>query len=268
MYHQISNNHILFKSEAFCKDALAFNLMTTILENTECYPDTKCFSNEKNCIFVNTDAQHPIIVWTSDDFQDFEKLYQFIQTEFSQNKPFSLICKQQLFDFYKEKNIGPITHIETIGVYQYDTDLPLQYNGFADNIQSTETEKLAEMIYQFYHESKADVGKSRQDCIQVAQKFITNPNYKIWRNTEGKIVAFARYRTSNSINRIGMVYTRPEERGKSYAKMIVHYLTQKIRQEKKIPILYTDFNYLPSNKCYTAIGYKLTNKIFSFTIQK
>ena len=42
MFHKISSNHIIFRSDAFQKDAIAFNLMTTILSDTSRYPDTKC----------------------------------------------------------------------------------------------------------------------------------------------------------------------------------------------------------------------------------
>lgn len=268
MFHKISSKHFIFRSDAFQKDAVAFNLMTTILADTSRYPDTKCFSDEKNCILVNTDNQHPIIIWTSDDFNDFEALYQFIEAEFKDNQPLSFIAKKTLFDFYKTKYGNRLENIETMGVYQYNVPIPIQYIGYADNIKPEEIQTIAEMMYQFYHESHADNHKSLEDCIPEAKKFMTEPNYKVWRQPNGKLVALARYHLSEEINRIGLVYTRPDERGKSYAKMLVHTLTQQILNEQKIPVLYTDFDYEPSNKCYTAIGYRLTNQIVSFSIKK
>lgn len=268
MFHEISRNHLIFNSKSFLADSLAFNLMSTILADTEHYPDTICLSDEKSCILVNTDNQHPIIIWTSDDFQHFETLYQFIQTQFQNNNPLSFICKEAVFDFYQTKQCHSFENIEVMGVYICNNPSDIAYVGYPDNIQQNEVETVAEMAYQFYLESMGDNYKSFQDCMQDAQKFVTDSNYKVWRNPEGKIVSLARIRLSDNINRIGMVYTLPEERGKSYAKMLVHYLTKQIKEKNKTPVLYTDFSYEPSNKCYTKIGYRLINKIVNFSIQK
>ncbi len=87
----------------------------------------------------------------------------------------------------------------------------------------------------------------------------------IWRDTNERLVAIAHMSIDKNYSRISGIYTQHEDRGKSYAKMLVHYLTFLSFQESKKVMLFTDYDYLPSNRCYQAIGYESNCTIVNFT---
>lgn len=55
---------------------------------------------------------------------------------------------------------------------------------------------------------------------------------------------------------ISMVYTKPEYRGKGYAKEVVGVVTKDILNKNKLPYLYVDKANPISNKLYSSLGFK------------
>ena len=102
------------------------------------------------------------------------------------------------------------------------------------------------------------------DRIEKAKKFVSDPMHLIWRNNSGKLVATANVKTNVAHPRVGSVFTLKEERGKSYAKMLVHYLSSLVLKSGKMPMLFTDYDYTPSNRCYEAVGYRLNCVMANF----
>ena len=120
------------------------------------------------------------------------------------------------------------------------------------------------MLVNFGHETKEEPDAKIEDYIEKATKFISDPMYLIWRDRWEKLVATAHVRTNVDNPRVGGVYTLTEERGKSYAKMLVHYLSLQVLKSGKTPMLFTDYDYTASNRCYEAIGYKLNCVLLNF----
>ena len=59
--------------------------MDSIRNDTERYPTSKIFLDCKDCIIANSDPIHPVITCTSDHFEEYEKLYDFIKKENAEN---------------------------------------------------------------------------------------------------------------------------------------------------------------------------------------
>ena len=51
------------------------------------------------------------------------------------------------------------------------------------------------------------------------------------------------------------VFTMPDHRRKGYASALVREVAQTIIKKEHMPMLYTDAEYEPSNKCYEALGF-------------
>ncbi len=64
--------------------------------------------------------------------------------------------------------------------------------------------------------------------------------------------------------RINTVYTDSSQRGKGYAGMLVGEVTQKILDEGRIPMLYTEQDNICSNATYRRIGYTLCGELTQF----
>ena len=100
MFKKIERNDDIFKSELFIKDSIAFYVMVSILNNAQKYPTPRVFSNGEDCAIVNSDPEHTIIVWTSDTFQEQEKLYDFIKKEFCNNTIFKIMAKKDFYEYF------------------------------------------------------------------------------------------------------------------------------------------------------------------------
>ena len=264
MFEKIERNDKVFQSDLFSKDSLAFCIIDYILSDTKKYPDPKLFSDGEKCIVVNSDPKHPIIVWTTDDFREKEKLYDFVKEEFHTNTPFKIMAKKNFYDFLVENHKIPELSIQTLGVYSCSKLNDIHYVGHPDHAKAEELLQIAQMHVNFNIETGENREAKLADYMDDAKEFISDPTSYVWRDENGKIVAIAAVRANDKHPRIGRVYTQKDERGKSYAKMIVHYLSSLVLKSGKESMLFTDFDYAPSNHCYQAVGYKLNCTIVNF----
>lgn len=86
----------------------------------------------------------------------------------------------------------------------------------------------------------------------------------LWED-EKQVVAMAMivHRTEE-FARINTVYTDAGQRGKGYAGMLVGAVTQKILDEHRIPMLYTEKDNICSNAVYRRIGYQMCGELTQF----
>lgn len=264
MFTPIARDDAIFKSELFLRDAMAFSVMEAILNDSLKYPEPKVFSNGKDCAIVNSDPEHAVIVWTAESFKEKDQLYEFVKKEFAANTPLKIMSKKNFYDYLVENKQIPQLDIQTLGAYSCNNLNTITYIGHPDQAKAGEIEQVARMKVGFRHETGENPQAELADYMEEAQKYTSDPNCLVWRDTNEKIVAIAHTRIGGTYARIGEVFTLPEERGKSYAKMLVHYLTSlSLKKGQKI-MLFTDYDYAPSNRCYQAIGYQLTCTIVNF----
>lgn len=91
-----------------------------------------------------------------------------------------------------------------------------------------------------------------------------SPDMYLW-EAEGQVVSMAMiaHRTEG-FARINTVYTDSLQRGKGYAGMLVGEVTQKILDEGRIPMLYTEQDNICSNATYRRIGYVVCGELTQF----
>ena len=275
MFKEVKRNDAIFQSEAILRDEIAYSIMFSILNNTEKYKTPKIFSDGKDCAIVNSDPNHAIIVWTADDFQEYGALYDFIKKEFRSNKPFAIMAKNDFYDYLVgheviselkgEQAEDGREKLQTLGAWSCSKLNDIPYNGHPDRARPEEVQKVAQMMVNFDLETKEEPhAKISDDYVRLAQKFVSNPLYFVWRDKNEKLVATATLDKSGEYPRIGRVFTDENERGKAYAKMLVHYITNEVFKEGKVAMLYTDYDYPSSNRCYQGVGYKLSRTIVKF----
>ena len=64
------------------------------------------------------------------------------------------------------------------------------------------------------------------------------------------------YSVVNEQAKINHVYTPNDSRGKGYAANLIYEMTKMILDLGLVPLLYTDYNYIASNKAYINAGYE------------
>ncbi len=159
------------------------------------------------------------------------------------------------------------SEIKILGAYQLNKLNDIEYVGRPDSITESEIPIVAELYALFGRETGENKNATAESCMTDAADFINNPLKKVWRDTHDKIVAITLLRESDKYARIGHVITAKDERGKSYAKMLVHFMSKYALDNGKKPMLFTDFEYEPSNKCYPAVGYELVCNVVNFEIK-
>lgn len=270
MFQKIPFNHQIFTSQYFKKDEISFNLIPYLIKNKENFPSIRVYSDTQSVIILNTDINNPIIVWTRDDFFDFEQLYAFLNATFSENTHFNVMTKNSYYQFFLKKNLVPhATETRISGVYRCSQLNPVPEVGYLDHAKPEEKNSLIQILRDFYAEALPDDSHSPSHFEAQANNFIQNPEtHKVWRNASHQITTIGRIEIVNTHARVGRIYTIPEYRGHSYAKMIVQNLTQIAFKKQLTPVLYTNFKYEPSNKCYQAIGFELIETVFTYELKK
>ncbi len=263
---KITNNTQIIKTKEFLKDELQFNLMTSVINDWSSDKDFKMFYEEEKCIIINVNKDNPIIIWNKNNFTDYENLYTFIKNEFKDNVPLKIISKSEMYHYLIEKNRADTSVSKELGAYFCNNLKEINYIGKADNIKENEVKLVANMLKNFAQETRGE-NLLLEDCFSDAQKFINKKSHKVWRSYENKIVSIAIIRETEKFSRLGHIYTLTDERGKSYAKMLAHYMSKQEIEKEKIPILYTYSDEIAPNKCYKAIGYELYGKIMYYKVR-
>lgn len=270
MFHQIDFNDKIFNSSEYQKDIISFNLIPHFIKNKEKFPDIKCYSDNENVILLNTDENHPVITWTSEKFNDYTNLYNFLKKTFHKNNPLHIMSKKCLYDFYQGNHlILNDATTDIAGIYKCSKLNKVKTDGYLDFAKPDEQELIAKMLQQFNQEAQPNEKRPFSYYLTEAENFVKNTEtHKVWKNSNNQITSVGRLEIVNQHARIGRIFTLPEYRGHSYAKMLVQELATIAFKRDLIPVLYTNFKYEPSNRCYQAIGFELLNTIFIYELLK
>lgn len=269
MFNQINLDDKVLTSPKFKKDEIPFNIMLTLINKKDNFPEIRCFSDGEDVIILNTDANHPVIVWTSDNFHDFESIYRFITEFFYENEPLSLTAKKSCYLFFQKKGwIANDDNTKILGVYKLDKLNNIKKSGYVDCIYPEDVEIIANMIKSFEEEALPEEKHPYSYYLEQANKYpALRETHKVWKDENGQITSIGHFTTTDSTGKISQIYTFPDKRGKSYAKMLVNELANIILKKNLTPVLYTNFQYEPSNKCYQDVGFKLLDTIYSYSVQ-
>ncbi len=270
MFSKTDRNDAIFKSEAFLKDGISFNIMVSILEDAKRFESARIYTNGKDCAMMNSSAEYPVVIWMDETFSDYEVLYDFLLKEFSDYHPLRFMSNFSFYNFLnkggflEEKKGEPIE----LGSYHCFSLNKRAYCGYADKIKPEEVKLIAQMISDFCIETGLFERPSSEACLKEAQEFLEDENGYVWRDETGKLVSMLACKEMKDYIRISRVMTLKEERGKSYAKMLVHFMTKRALKTGKKVILFTNFNYNSSNKCYQKVGYEFREKIYNFFVRQ
>jgi GNAT superfamily N-acetyltransferase len=266
MIKRIESNNKVFNSEEFQKDKYKFFLILQNLSSN----NLELYSDEKNYVLCRGGVNWPTWIWTQDnlnkkllpEIEEAIDLYRLdIDTRFT--------CKKELYNLLKKdyKNLGDY-YFEMGYLVCNKTIKPKETDGCCKLVSENDKEILTKFIY---NESR-EISDVKELSFEAAQsdfdKRLAQGNYYVWKNKNNKIVAQAFYKVIDGNAKISGVYTLPEERGNAYAANLIYELTNKALKEGNHVSLYTDYNYIPSNKAYKNVGYKDSDILINFSCSK
>ena len=179
-------------------------------------------------------------------------------------------CKKELYNLLKKDNY------KFLGDYYFEmgylvcnqTVKPKTTDGKC--VLATEDDK--DILINFIYNESREISDIKELSLEEAkdnvEKKLNMGTYYVWKNNKEEIVAQASYKILAGNAKITGVYTLPEERGKRYAANLIYNLTSKVLEEGNHVSLYTDYNYIPSNKAYKNVGYVTEDILINFSCIK
>ena len=133
-------------------------------------------------------------------------------------------------------------------------------------------EKDREILEKYWYDDNIEMNGIEPITMEQAKKdvdeFIKSDSFYVLRNNSNKIVCMAGYGIVGNQAKLNHVYTPVEERKKGYAANLIYLMTNDLLSRDLVPLLYTDYNYIPSNKAYINAGYEDTGILINFSCSK
>lgn len=269
MYKKIEPNNKVLKSKEFQKDKYKFNI---ILKNLAS-PELDLYSDEEDYIICRGSRNWPTWIWTKDNFNisKISELEELIKKYLTDNEKDKFTCKKELYEILCERefsNLNKDDYFEMGFLICRETKKPKH----CDGILSKPNEKDIETLIKYWYDDNREMNSAKPITIEQAKKdvdeFMKDDNFYLLRNAESKIVCMASYHVTEEQAKISHVYTPVEERKRGYAANLIYFMTNDILQKGLVPLLYTDYNYIPSNKAYINAGYEPEGILINFSCSR
>lgn len=264
----ITKDNKIFQSTEFQQDKYKFDIIIKNLTS----PTLELYSDETNYIICRGKPEKPVWIWTKDNFshsclKEIEEIMTQMITEPPATK---FTCKEELYNLLKNDLYPHLNqdYFEMGFLICHETKTPKCCDGQLCVATEENKDLLAKYWYYDLLESQATDAISLKESTDFVEKLLKETTIYMWKNSNNHITTIAYYKVKNNQAKISNVYTHPEYRRKGYASNLIYQITNEILSKGYIPLLYTNYNYIPSNKTYVSIGYKPSGKLINFSCSK
>ena len=269
MFKAIKPDNAVFMSREFQKDKYKFSIIIQNLSS----PELELYSDEESYIVCRGSKKYPTWIWTSDDFDGSKigEIEDLIKLYLTDNKKDKFTCKKELYDLLVKRNFANLNlddYFEMGFLICNQTKAPKVCDGVLSKPIGSDSEVLVKYWYDDNIEMNGNVPYTMEQARKDVDSFLSEDTFYVLRNTDNKIVCMAGYSITGEQAKITHVYTPAEERKKGYAANLIYLMTNDILKRGLVPLLYTDHNYLPSNKAYINAGYEDKGILINFSCSK
>ena len=266
---RVDKNSSVFKLSEFVQDQYKFNI---ILKNLDS-PTLELYSDEENYVICRGSKKWPTWIWTKDNFNinKMDEIEELIRLYLTDEEKTKFTCKKELYDLlvkrgYEELNLED--YFEMGFLICRETKKPKMCDGVLDIPNQSDKDVLVKYWYDDSHEMNGVEPITLEQAKSDVEDFIKSGTFYVLRNNDNKIVCMASYGMTGNQAKLSHVYTPIEERGKGYAANLIYHMTNDLLEKGFVPLLYTDYNYIPSNKAYINAGYEDTGILINFSCSK
>lgn len=231
------------------------------------------YSDSENYIVCRGKVGLPTWIWTKDNFDKakISEIEELIKMYLTDNEKDKFTCKKELYDLLVQRdfsNLNKDDYFEMGFLICHQTMKPKE----CDGILSKPTEEDRSVLEQYWYDDNIEMNGVDPITIEQAKKdvdeFLKDDKFYILRNPQNKIVCMVRYSVTGNQAKLSHVYTPIEERKKGYAANLIYLVTNALLEKGLVPLLYTDYNYIPSNRAYINAGYEDTGILINFSCSK
>lgn len=266
---KITKDNQIISSPAFQKDATEFAL---IIQNID-IPEVELYSDEENYLICRGKVEWPVWVWTKDNISSklIPEIITAMNLYLTDEERTKFTCKKELYDLLASsgyENLVSDDYFEMGSLTCKNPISPKPCEGALSIPTIADEATLTTYWYADCEEMNGVDSITLDQAQKDVQSFLTSGTFFIWRDSSSKIVSMASYKQNGSQARLSHVYTPPEERKKGYAANLIYAMTKELLAKNLTPLLYTDYNYIPSNKAYINAGYEETGVLINFSCSK
>lgn len=266
---QIDKNSSVFNLSEFVQDQYKFNIIFKNLDS----PTLELYSDEENYVICRGSKKWPTWIWTKDNFNinkigEIEELIRLYLTDEDKTK---FTCKKELYDLLVQRGFEELNlddYFEMGFLICRETKKPKRCDASLSIPNENDKNILVRYWYDDNHEMNGVEPITLEQAKSDVEDFIKSGTFYVLRNNDNKIVSMASYGITGNQAKLSHVYTPVEERGKGYAANLIYHMTNDLLKKGYVPLLYTDYNYLPSNKAYINAGYEDTGILINFSCSK
>ena len=243
-------------------EEINYSVLIMIMNNKS----RKVYTDHKRIIICHSWEGMPVWVWAKEDATDCElkNIIECLNEEFSLSEGYTYNISYELLDKLKQLDDGFKKAEIEMNMLSHRCDNVNEIESVCDGRARLADEKdvkvLCKLVYDFEYEA-AGKALSEEEYKQRIQAMISDKTLYVWENAEGEIVSTTNIRMGDGMDTLALVYTKPEARRKGYALNLVHTVTKIIKDKGKLPILYTNADYIASNDCYKKVGYTVVGSL-------
>lgn len=246
----------------FQKEKYKYNLLYKMLLSKD-----KLFYSNQEYVLGRSSNKTPTWVWTKDNLS-YEKVLEVeeLLRKYYLSEETSLTCKKELYEYLKRDfNVRDYFEMGFLVCHKLK-DVKLS-DGYMDRPNYSDKTLLAK-YWQNSCKEQDNLDLTYEECLEEVSNWLNSDTFYVWRNKLGKVVSMANYSVVSNMAKVSHVYTPDEERCKGYCTSLVYELTKKLLEKGLVPLLYTNYNYKPSNHTYKKVGYESEGYLVNFKVRK
>lgn len=226
----------------------------------------KVFTDHKRIIICHSWEGMPVWVWTASDAtaDELKKVAECLNAEFSLSEGYTYNISYELLERLKELDETFKSGEIKVNMLSHRcdkvNDIEKKCDGKSRLAEASEIEKLCKLVSEFEYEAAGKRPDEEQIRNSLSAKIEAKTLY-VWEDADGEIVSTTNIRIGDGIDTLALVYTKPEARRKGYCMNLVYEVTKGILDKGRLPILYTNADYVASNACYKKVGYKVVGSL-------
>ena len=238
-------------------DACLFFMMDLMLREA-C--DTIVTDGERLIMAMST-RLFPVWSWMPDDASDAEldRCWQALRAEFPPSGGYTFNMKAAHAAYMKRRAQESGLTLRTVRRLHGHTCPavcpPNKHPGGSMHAAKPDDLELAAAWVLAMHRDTREGDQTPEGCRTLAQARIEQMRLFRWKDEMGAPCAMCGVSPDGERMGLSLVYTPPEKRRQGYAASLVHDVTRAILAQRRLPVIYTDADYPPSNACYAQIGY-------------
>ena len=262
----INPDNKIFLSAEFQKDKYKFYLISLNLKSES----VMLYSDEENYVICRGAEGLPTWIWTKDGFNvsKIEEIMSVMNLYLTDADKDKFTCKKELYELLVNKGYDKLNtddYFEMGTLFCRQTNQPRTCDGYLAVPTQDEKTILVKYWYDDSQEMNGITPISMEQAEEDVQRMIDSQKFYVWKNEKDKIVCMVNYSVVDGQAKLSHVYTPVEERAKGYAANLIYAVTNKLLNQGLVPLLYTDYNYVPSNKAYINAGYEDTGILINFS---